>query len=285
MRLRCGTAVCDVYPALGGSIGRWSIGDQAMLRTASAAAIAQGNMLGMASFPLVPYSNRIGHAQFAWGGETITLARNFPPEPHAIHGLGWQRAWLVTAQQEDRLTLTLQCAAGPDWPWPFSAEQQIILGADRLTLRLSATNEADRPVPLAFGHHPYFDADGATLAFFADRVWMTGDDALPTIAVEPANAFDFAGGAPVQGRAIDHCYAGVTEPAQIGWSGRPLALAVTSDLPAAIVYIPHHGDAFCVEPVPHINNALNLPGHTPAMPVIAPGETFETVIIFEAQRP
>jgi galactose mutarotase-like enzyme len=41
-----------------------------MLRTASAEAIAAHDPLGMASFPLVPYSNRIADARFGWAGQT-----------------------------------------------------------------------------------------------------------------------------------------------------------------------------------------------------------------------
>ena len=75
--------------------------------------------------------------------------------------------------------------------------------------------------------------------------------------------------------------AGVSGPVQISWVGRPLRLEIGSNLPAAVVYVPKGGDSFCFEPVPHINNALNLPGHAPAMPIIAPGERFEAEIDFK----
>ena len=86
---------CDLYPQVGGSIGGWTVQGQAMLRTASAASVASLDPFGMASFPLVPYSNRIGNGEFEWGDNIVTLARNFPPEPHAIHGVGFQRPWQV----------------------------------------------------------------------------------------------------------------------------------------------------------------------------------------------
>jgi aldose 1-epimerase len=285
LTLQCGDAICEVYPAIGGSIGRWTIGDQAMMRTATPEAIARGDALGMASFPLVPYSNRIGHAQFDWAGETVTLSPNFAPEPHAVHGVGWRRAWQIMATQADRVTLKLHHDADEEWPWPFTATQVIVLGADELVLSLTTTNDADRPLPLGFGHHPYFDAAGATLAFGADSVWMTGDNALPTVAIKPTGTFDFSSCTAVEGHAIDHCYAGIAGSAKIRWATRPWSLAITSDLPAAVVYIPCGGDAFCFEPVPHINNALNLTGHAPSMPVVAPGDAFETTITFKAEQP
>jgi galactose mutarotase-like enzyme len=70
--------------------------------------------------------------------------------------------------------------------------------------------------------------------------------------------------------------------ARIAWEGRPLELLITSDLPAAVVYIPKGEDRFCFEPVPHCNNALNREDADPPMPVVAPGEEFTAVIRFEA---
>lgn len=286
MRLTIGSAgsVCTVYPKLGGSLGGWVVAGQAMLRTTGTKAILAGDPLGMASFPLVPFSNRIGNGRFKWSGATVALARNFLPEPHAIHGIGWQRAWTVADHANDALTLTLAHAGDDSWPWPFDAEQRITVAHRRLTLALSVCNRAAQPVPLAFGHHPYFDQAGATLQFAADRVWMAGDDALPIRPQAPAGDFDFRAPAAVAGRSIDNCYAGVAGPVRIDWTGRPLALAITASprLPAAVVYIDPDADSFCFEPVPHINNALNLPGHAPAMPIMAPDQWFRATIDLRA---
>jgi aldose 1-epimerase len=275
---------CDIYPAIGGSIGRWSVGDQEMLRAASRDSIVAGDPFGMASFPLVPYSNRIGYAHFSWDGKPVDLAPNFRPEPHAIHGVGWKCSWAVASHADATATLHLSHVADRHWPWPFDAEQKITLGDGALTLTLRATNRADRPVPLAFGHHPYFDQDDAWMRFAADAVWMTGDDALPTINVKPRGQFDFGTAGSVSGRNIDHCYSGVEGGAAITWENRSrcLHIATHPPLPAAVVYIPEGGDAFCFEPVPHINNALNLPCQTPAMPVLQPGETRETTLTLQA---
>jgi aldose 1-epimerase len=279
-----GASWCTVLPDIGGSLGNWSIGNQNMLRTASAQAVAARDPLGLSSFPLVPFSNRIGRAEFGWDGHQYTLAANFAPEPHAVHGVGWQRSWTVGAVDENSVKLSLLHSPDAHWPWPFEATQEISLTETKLTLKLTARNLADMPVPLAFGHHPYFDAAGASFGFKAELVWMTGEDALPTRPVVPSGQFDFSESAPVEGRDVDHCYAGVSGPARIDWAGRAFALEISSSpqLRAAVVYIPKGGDAFCYEPVPHINNALNLPGHAPSMPVIVPGGVFETKISFQA---
>jgi len=282
--LAAGSARCVVHPALGGSLGGWTVAGQDMLHTATSEDVAAHDPLRMSSFPLVPYSNRIGEARFNWAGDQVQLAPNFAPEPHAIHGVGWKRAWNVIEQGAAQVTLGYSHAANADWPWAFTAEQTIAVTETALTLTLRARNDHNVPVPLAFGHHPYFDATGARLRFGAEGVWMSGADALPTARVTPTGDFDFRAGAAVEGRAVDHCYTGWAGVARIDWAGRPHALELTAtpNLPAAVIYIPTGGDSFCFEPVPHINNALNLNGKEPTIPIIAPGEWFEAKIVMRA---
>jgi aldose 1-epimerase len=278
-----GDALCELWPDQGGSIGRWTVGGQDMLRRACRDDIRQPLPLGMASFPLVPYSNRIGHAAFTWDGARHQLAANFDPEPHAIHGTGWAAKWDVARVGDDHVTLRNHHEPDAHWPWPFDAEQHISLTADTLSIDLCARNLSDQAVPLSFGHHPYFDRDVAALSFRAARVWHAGADGLPERAETPSGHYDFSHGAPVTGRMLDHGYAGWDGRAEIRWAGRPLKLNITADMAAAVVYIPADGDVFCFEPVPHINNALNLPGHEPQMPVVAPRAEYVAHIRFCAR--
>jgi aldose 1-epimerase len=284
LTLHSGAASCTIHPELGGSLSRWAIGDQPMLRTASAESIANRDLLGLSTFPLVPFSNRIAHGRFEWNGQRVQLTPNFAPEPHAIHGIGWERVWTVAALSDDTAILSLLHTGDASWPWPFEAEQRISIEGHRLTLALSVRNRAEHPAPLAFGHHPYFDATGASLQFSAEAVWMSGPDSLPTTPVAPEGQFDFTQPASVEGREVDHCYGGVSGAARISWLDRPLALVVTSSpqLEASVVYIPKDGHAFCFEPVPHINNALNLSGQRPQMLVVAAGDVFGTTITLQA---
>jgi aldose 1-epimerase len=147
---------CELLPQLGGSIGAWTVDGQQMLRTASAASIAARDPFGMGSFPLVPYSNRIGNATFEWDGKIHTLARNFLPEPNAIHGVRFERSWQVQGGTSDSVLLKLLHQPDAGWPWPFEARQRITIAERELTLDLTAINLASRPVPLASATIPTF---------------------------------------------------------------------------------------------------------------------------------
>jgi aldose 1-epimerase len=282
--LQHGLDRCELFPDVGGSIGAWTVQGQAMLRAAGAASVTAYDPYGMASFPLVPYSNRIANGSFEWNGSRITLARNFPPEPHAIHGVGFEQPWACASRTADSALLTLNHRPDAGWPWPFEAQQRITLADRELTLELRAVNLAPHSAPLAFGHHPYFPRSGARLQFEARSVWLVGDDGLPSEPVPASGRFDFAHGAAVERGPLDHCFTGWNGCAAIVWPGKPFALEITGSpsLSAAVVYSRSGAEGFCFEPVPHLNNALNMAGCEPAMPVMAPGAAFSSSIRFRA---
>jgi aldose 1-epimerase len=284
LTLACGADRCDIVPELGGSIAGWSANGQAMMRAASPASISAQDPFGMAGFPLVPYSNRIGNGCFEWGGRRVALARNFPPEPHAIHGVGFVQPWAVRERSADAVILSLSHRQNAAWPWPFEATQRISLAQSLLSIEMSATNLADHAVPLAFGHHPYFPRDGALLKFGATGVWLVGDDALPSLLVRPFDKYDYSKPAPVARGDIDHCFVGWDGRAEIMWRDQPMALqiAASEQLRCAVVCIRSDLDGFCFEPVAHVNDALNRRDPNYSMPVIAPGESFTATIRFSA---
>jgi aldose 1-epimerase len=281
-----GAGRCDLIPALGGSIAAWTVNGQGMMRSASAFSIATKDPFGMASFPLVPYSNRIENGSFEWDGECFTLARNFPPEPHAIHGVGFDRPWQVSARTADSMTLSLTHRPSASWPFAFEAQQRISLGQATLAIEMSAVNLADRAVPLSFGHHPYFPRGGAFLKFRAQGIWLVGEDGLPILRVKPFDKFDYSNAMSVARGEIDHCFVGWDRIAEISWPDWPLALELTASetLPCAVVCIRSDIGGFCFEPVPHMNCALNRRNREYAVPVIAPGKSFNASIHYRAVR-
>lgn len=281
LRLTSGLARLTLVPEAGGAIASWRVGEQAMLHEARAAAGPVWDPLDMASFPLVPFSNRIGDGAFVWGGADYRLPPSTLPDRHSIHGVGWRQAWGVVEVAGDRALLRHEHQADGDWPWRYVAEQRFRLTQDRLEVTMTATNDADCAVPLAFGMHPYFDAAGAHLKFAASQIWRSGADILPERAEAPRADSDFSDGQAVAATNLDNGYDGWDGHAAIWWEDRALALRMTSDLPCAVVYTPPSSGFFCFEPVPHSNNALNLAGERQAMPVVAPGETFCAVVRFD----
>lgn len=276
VRIACGNSVCTLLPETGGSIGSWSVGGQKMLRATRDPA----DPLQCASFPLVPYSNRIADGKFLWRGREIQLPPSPLAAPHAIHGIGWRRPWTVTHTGNDSATMELAHAGDADWPWPFVAVQTFTLGELGLSVELSATNLADEPVPLAFAHHPYFSSAGATLTFEAESFFPGTDDILPLDPVPLDRATDFSGGQRIADCAFDNLFGNWNGHASVRWDAQAYALEIRSPMPHIVLYTAPDRTHFCFEPVPHINNALNRSDGD--MPVIAPGEQFQTSVEMHA---
>ena len=89
LNLIAGELTLDIAPEIGGSIARFRHGDQDLLRPAPPGADDAG---AMASFPLVPFSNRVRGGQFECDGRTVTLSPNLPGDPSPLHGQGWRNA-------------------------------------------------------------------------------------------------------------------------------------------------------------------------------------------------
>ncbi len=234
-------------PLLGGCVlGLW-LGETAVLRPASHGVRHAGQS---AAYPLVPYSNRIGQGRMAWRGETYRLRNGFNNEPHALHGVGFMRPWAVVEQVTSGLVLRLTHEPDEFWPFAFEAEQRFELGPDGLRLTMSVRNTDARCQPMGVGWHPYFvRRPGSAIELPVSKQWLAGDDVLPR---EPREVQGLRGA--VADMRLDHCFEGVGAEAQL--TDNLLQVALEADGRYWVVYTPLDADFFCVEPVTHLNNAV-----------------------------
>lgn len=273
LKLSRGDTRLTLAPDAGGGIAafRWRGAD--VMRPASDAALARRDPLGLASFPLVPWSNRIAHGRFGFDGRTIALPLNFGEHPHAIHGHGWQAPWRVEAQDEGSATLSFDHDAGA-WPWRYRAEQAFTLADDGFDVRLTVENRSDRRMPAGLGHHPYYPrTPGMRLLAHLDGWWETDRFIMPTAHVAEARE-DWSDKlhAPT---TTDNVFSGWDGTARIEWPERGMALTVTASAPAKwlVVYSPPDQPIACIEGVTHPTDALNDPAH-PGLAILEPGERF-----------
>lgn len=282
--LTAGDVRLVVAPHIGGSITEFSKAGQQLMHKASERALADLNPGGTSCFPMVPYCNRIQNGRFNYKGQAIELPSNFPPEAHSIHGLGWQEAWQVGAQKEttDSLTLVFR-HDGSVWPWAFESEQVFQLSETKLVQTISVTNRASNTMPAGLGVHPYFSRDDATLfrASFAGE-WETNDEKIPAKLNKIPDGVDLWEGKAVATRPVDNVYTGRVGNLEIVWPGERYAIAITpsDNLTNTVVYVPVEYDFFCVEPVTHIPNALNMQGIDTGMVDLDPGATLVSTIEF-----
>lgn len=247
--LQHGPIRCELRPDLGGCIaGLWHAGVP-VLRSTPGDALHSVRQSGC--YPLVPFSNRIAHATLLWQGTGHPLVRNFAPEPHAIHGVGWQRPWEVLEDSPTMALLAHEHRPDAAWPFAYDASQTLVLRENGMELSLSVTNQSGKPAPLGLGWHPYFvKRPGARLRFSATGRWDMGEDKLPT-TLQPHGGIDGL----TEALEVDHCFEGWNGEATL--DDEQLRLRIRSGLPRLVVFTRPDRDTVAIEPVSHASNALS----------------------------
>jgi aldose 1-epimerase len=280
--LRAGEMRLALRPDLGGCIAGLWLGDVPVLRSGDPGALDSVRL--SASYPLVPFSNRIGQARLEWQGTSHPLVRNFGGEEHSIHGLGWTRPWGVLENDTGFAMLSLEHRADNAWPFSFDASQVFRLSDSSLELTISMTNQSAQPAPAGLGWHPYFSKRARSrISFAASGRWEEGEDKLPTVR-KAISGLD----ADCAFLDVDNCYD--------GWNGvahlrdEALHVSLTSSLSRLVVYTNDTKDFVCIEPVSHVNNALNMlaqPGQTAeqlGVRILEPGESMSADMRIDVEK-
>ncbi|HSH89753.1 MAG TPA: aldose 1-epimerase [Ramlibacter sp.] len=281
VRLQAGALVCELEPQLGGCISALWLDQVPVLRSTVAGKLASARQSG--SYPLVPFSNRIAQATLQWQGTQHPLVRNNAPEPHAIHGVGWQRPWEVLEQEEHFALLSYEHPADAAWPFAFDSSQTLRLAGNALELTLSITNQSQGPAPAGLGWHPFFvKRPGSRISFEATGRWEMGADMLPT-EQRPTQGLD----ADCTSLEIDHCFDGWSGVAQL--RDEVLDMRISSSLKRLVVFTNAQRDSIAIEPVSHVNNALSLvqAGDDPqalGVSVLQPGESITAQMTIEVRK-
>ncbi|MBT0570100.1 aldose 1-epimerase [Curvibacter sp. CHRR-16] len=247
-----------LLPALGGTIRSLRWGNEPLLRLPDDQPLQHGREAG--SYPLVPFSNRIGYAQAQWDGQPLDIEINFPGDKHMAHGIGWQRPWQVHSSSASEALLQLhhdpsQPSPSPipgKWPFAFTAMQYFKLHAHALDMEMTITNDHSGPAPVGLGWHPFFEKrHGMRVQFACEGRWEMNEDKLPTHFSPVAGMV-----ADLATLDVDHCYD--------GWHGDVLLederirLRMHSNLRRLVVFTNPQRNNIAIEPVSHVNNAINL---------------------------
>lgn len=280
IELQAGRLRCELHPQLGGAIAGFWLDDQPVLRSTPAAQLTSARLAG--SYPLVPFSNRIAQASLVWQGTQHPLVRNNGSEPHAIHGVGWQREWNVLDSDATSAMLSYEHRPDAAWPFAFDCSQNFRLAPDGLQMTLAMTNQSGQPAPAGLGWHPYFTKrPGSHVAFRATGRWEMGPDKLPThrAAVQGLDA-------DCEALDVDHCFDGWDGVVEL--SDPVMRVRLRSELTRLVVFTNDTRPFVAIEPVSHVNNALHLfaSGVTAeelGLHVLQPGESMVAQVAIEVE--
>ena len=286
--LRSGALKVDMAPSIGGAIAGFWRGGIALMRETPEDALRNGLVRQTSSYPLIPYSNRIAHGRFSFEGVEHRLALNFGDHPHSIHGNAWQKPWQVAEASETHCRLSfLHRPVGDDargWPFAYRAEQNFALSPEGLGITLLVENLDEDAMPAGLGLHPFFPRrPGVRLKFSAANVYRTGQDSLPGECVPVPAEWDYRVIRDLGEPGLDNCFEGWDGDAEILFEQDKIMLRLEADpvFGHLVVYVPTGRDFFAVEPVTHLNDAINRPdllGH--GLHVLQPREQLSGTVRF-----
>jgi aldose 1-epimerase len=285
VHLAAGALHLVLAPAVGGSVA--ALYDERdgrrfdWLRPATAGALAARDPFSMASFPLLPWCNRLRDGRAHAGGRDIAIAPGHPAGPsgrHPLHGIGWLRPWQVAQASPTGAELVLSVEADDQWPWRFEASQRFELDATGLRCTITLHNRDTAPMPAGIGHHPYFIHHARTRLSADTAAMWRGDAEVMPVALEPTPEVALLReGVELAELDLDNNFTGWQHEARIEGpaASRALVMAAEAPLDFFVLYCPSGADHFCAEPVSQCTDAFNLwdrhgPGEVGGT-VLAPG--------------
>ncbi len=278
-----------LVPTLGGSVAAWQIDDpqgpDSRLDLWRPWDGVTPDLYRMASFAMVPWSNRISGGGFSHAGQFHPMQPNRAGEPYPIHGDGWLQPWSLHQTAEDTVEMRLESVRFGGGPYEYVCVQTFRLVEGGLDQSVVVTHRGAQPLPYGLGLHPWFPRTSDTRISAPVRgVWLSGSDPLPTeLTADFPPGWDLNAGISAHGDLIDNAYVGWGGSACIEWPERGLQL--TAHMPGfardggedrhfCLIYRPPAGPAFCFEPITQPIDAFHQPG-MPGLRVLSQGERLE----------
>jgi len=247
---------------------------------------------------LSPWANRMDGAEYWVNDRRYALNRGFgnlrwDPNQKPIHGLLlFSPLWTVVSVEANdqhaeaacRLEFWKHAELMTHFPFAHNTTMTYRLAGGSLEVEVAIENVCAEPVPVAVGHHPYFQLHDAPrdewTAHVAARDHLMLDPSLiPTGERRPV---EFADPHPLRARPLDDVFANlIRDPdgkARFHVTGGHERLTVTygPNYRIAVIYAPQGRDFICFEPMAAITNAFNLAhsGVYTELQSVAPGGTW-----------
>ncbi|MEO7940406.1 MAG: aldose 1-epimerase [Burkholderiaceae bacterium] len=279
-----------LVPTLGGAVAAWRCArpDGSMVDLLRPWDGVSEDMYQLASFAMVPWSNRIGEGGFTHDGVFHPIAPNRAGEPYPIHGDGWLQPWRLHRPAADTVVMELASRGFGGNPYDYVATQTFRLLPGGLDQRVEVRHAGTLPLPYGLGLHPWFvRTPRMQVQAQVTGVWRSGADAMPTVWTSdfPAH-WDLCAGIHGDGPFIDNGFTGWDGQASITWPEHALRLNASavehgpdgaSPGQHCLVYRPPQGPALCWEPITHPINAFHLP-HRPGLRVLQSGQALSLAV-------
>ena len=285
IELSAGDLTLVLAPQIGGSIAAFRKNSVDIFRPLTPERAEKGDVLGVASFPMIPYANRIDGNAFTFDGVEYRFAPNNGAERFNVHGSGWKSEWQVAEASATGALLTLDHVVAGE-AFAYRATQRFELTPEGLTLTTTLENRGPVRMPFGFGHHPWFERDAdVELTFAARNFWLEAPDGVAGSCITTPPELDFSSGAPLPNHWRNNNYSGWDGSATLRFPARGVTLVIEADpiFGSLMLYADPKQSFFCLEPqtnVPCAVNKLESGEEGLGLVVLEPGEGMAGVVRF-----
>lgn len=261
----------------------------------------------LAMYLLAPWSNRIQGPSVPFGDRRVDLRPDWP-DGTAIHGCVKDRPFRLLDRSPVSARLVFDSREHEDLNWPMPFRVTIRYEVDGPALHIEsvlthapsgATPPSRSRMPAGLGFHPFFmrtlwaeDQVHArvpvTARYPAERMLPTGS------AAEDATVRALRHGVPVADLALDDCFLGSLDGAEITYPASRVRLTLNATPTCTHTVLYTGGEPapetplafFCLEPVTMLNNGFNLRdrGWDDGVVDLAPGESLQAGFSLRIER-
>ena len=135
---------------------------------------------------MFPFVNRVDDGKYRFNNEEYFLNINEPEQNNAIHGLVYNKEFLVDSKEissnEAIISLTyIETKKQKGFPYKYQIELKYKLTATSLALSINVTNIDEKAFPFTIGWHPYFyssDLSKSTISFKSGKTIEMNDKSI-----------------------------------------------------------------------------------------------------------
>jgi aldose 1-epimerase len=235
-----------------------------------------------ASAILFPFANRVADGTYSFNGENFQLSVNNEEENNALHGLVYNKTFLIKKQYTDEATAQLLLEYQYDkpengFPFPFCIKLEYIFQRNRLDLKVSVQNKSEVPFPFTVGWHPYFFSEDLNKSFVEFKTRSKLDIGQRNIGIAIKD-IELQESLSLKDKRLDDCWQ--LEDDKVVFKTPQYNLQLSSSEPNSFlqIYMPPKKNTIAIEPTTGVSNSFN--NHI-GLKVLKPNTEFHVTWVLE----
>lgn len=258
------TLSAKIYPNLGGSIQELEVSNVRIIDGISDDAQGLADYaVSYKSSVLFPFPNRIEDGIYEFDGNSYQFPINETPFHNALHGLVYNKAFVVKETSSDEkcavITLTYNAdGIAPGFPFPFSLTLTYKIDQfGNLRLDFDVLNTGNSSFPYGMGWHPYLlskQLSDSQLSFPSIDHFECNERMLPVKNSPSQLPASFK----MENRTFDDAYSLAAATCSLKTESYTLTFAFDDAADTYLqVYTPPHGKSIAIEPMTCVANSFN----------------------------